>query len=147
MKKLFAFLNNMDARRLAHHLGVARLLLGGVAVHDDPGQVRRRLCRSHRRTAAGLRNSPWGLPMATILVFILTSLHGRAAIRADGGSASSPSAPGSAAPMPWPARWSSRLAALSTWAAGAAAKLVDRYGGNTVNRLSRFIGRNDFLAS
>ena len=27
------------------------------------------------------------------------------------------------------------------------AKLVERYGGNTINRLSRFIGRNDFLAS
>jgi len=26
-------------------------------------------------------------------------------------------------------------------------ELVDRYGGNTVARLSRFIGRNDFLAS
>jgi uncharacterized membrane protein YdjX (TVP38/TMEM64 family) len=27
------------------------------------------------------------------------------------------------------------------------AKLVQRYGGDTVNRLSRFIGRNDFWAS
>jgi uncharacterized membrane protein YdjX (TVP38/TMEM64 family) len=92
----------------------------------------------------GLRNGPWGLPM-TVLLFIVTSFLAApqfvlfaAAVVAFG---------------PWLgcayAMIGTIVAAWIHFIIGrlGGAKLVERYGGNTINRLSRFIGRNDFLAS
>jgi len=142
MKKLFAFLNNMDSAAwrtiwvsLALLVGVVAIIviatLTGFADHMDEELM-------------SLREGPWGLPMV-ILLFMITSFLG----------------------APQFALFGVCVVAFGTWMGSAyamigtvvsawihfllgrfgGAKLVERYGGDTVNRLSRFIGRNDFLAS
>lgn len=142
MKKLVAFLNNMDARAwrtvwvslalLAAVVGVVVLAsVTGIADHMDEQLIH-------------LRNGPWGLPM-TILMFVITSFLAApqfvlfaACVVAFG---------------PWLgctyAMVGTVLAAWIHFYLGrfGGADLVRRYGGDTVNRLSAFIGRNDFLAS
>lgn len=142
MNKLAAFLNNMDARAwrtvwvsLALLAGVVAVVviasITGVADHMDEQLV-------------GLRNGPWGLPM-TIVLFIITSFLAApqfvlfaAAVVAFG---------------PWLGCTYAMVGTIiSAWihfylGRWGGADLVRRYGGDTVNRLSAFIGRNDFLAS
>ncbi len=142
MNKLVAFLNNMDSRAW-RTVWVSLLLLAGVvglvvlasvtgfADHMDEELLE-------------LRNGPWGLP-ATIAMFIITSFLAApqfvlfaACVVAFG---------------PWLgctyAMIGTVIAAWIHFYLGrfGGAKLVQRYGGDTVNRLSAFIGRNDFLAS
>jgi len=142
MSKLGAFLNNMDARAW-RTIWVSLALLGGVIAVSVIGAVTG-LGDHLDEQLAGLRNGPWGLPM-TILLFIVTSFMAApqfvlfaAAVVAFG---------------PWLgctyAMIGTIVAAWIHFYLGrfGGAKLVERYGGNTINRLSRFIGRNDFLAS
>lgn len=142
MKKLFSFFNNLDSAAL-RTIWVSLALLAivvamvvvaamtGIADHIDEDLV-------------SLRNSPWGLPM-TILLFVLTSFIAApqfvlfaAAVVAFG---------------PWLgcvyAMAGTLVAAWIHFLMGrvGGSNLVRRYGGETINRLSRFIGRNDFLAS
>lgn len=142
MNKLAAFLNNMDSRAwrtvwvsLALLAGVIALVVvasaTGFADHMDEELV-------------ALRNGPWGLPM-TILMFIVTSFLAApqfvlfaACVVAFG---------------PWlGCTYAMAGTVVSAWihfylGRWGGADLVRRYGGDTVNRLSAFIGRNDFLAS
>lgn len=142
MSKLGDFLNNMDARAW-RTIWVSLALLGGVIAVAVIGAVTG-IGDHLDEQLAGLRNGPWGLPM-TILLFIVTSFMAApqfvlfaAAVVAFG---------------PWLgctyAMIGTIVAAWIHFYIGrfGGAKLVERYGGNTINRLSRFIGRNDFLAS
>ncbi|MEM8920731.1 MAG: VTT domain-containing protein, partial [Pseudomonadota bacterium] len=93
---------------------------------------------------SGLREGPWGLP-ATIGVFCVAAFVGApqfvliaAAVVAFGPIAGFFYA------------WTATLcsATLTFWAGRfAGAETLRRFGGRTANRMSRFIGRNDFLAS
>ena len=142
MSKLGDFLNNMDARAW-RTIWVSLALLGGVIAVAVIGAVTG-IGDHLDEQLAGLRNGPWGLPM-TILLFIVTSFMAApqfvlfaAAVVAFG---------------PWLgctyAMIGTIVAAWIHFYLGrfGGAKLVERYGGNTINRLSRFIGRTDFLAS
>jgi uncharacterized membrane protein YdjX (TVP38/TMEM64 family) len=142
MSKLGAFLNNMDARAW-RTIWVSLALLGAVVVVAVIGAVTG-IGDHLDQQLMGLRNGPWGLPM-TVLLFIITSFLAApqfvlfaAAVVAFG---------------PWLgcayAMIGTIVAAWIHFIIGrfGGAKLVERYGGNTINRLSRFIGRNDFLAS
>jgi uncharacterized membrane protein YdjX (TVP38/TMEM64 family) len=142
MSKLGAFLNNMDARAW-RTIWVSLALLGAVVVVAVIGAVTG-IGDHLDQQLMGLRNGPWGLPM-TVLLFIVTSFLAApqfvlfaAAVVAFG---------------PWLgcayAMIGTIVAAWIHFIIGrlGGAKLVERYGGNTINRLSRFIGRNDFLAS
>ncbi len=144
MNKIVAFLNNMDARAW-RTIWVSLALLGGVAVLMILGKSGAFGFADHiDEQLAGLRNSPWGLP-ATVLVFILSAFIAApqfvlmaGCIVAFGpwlGSAYAMAGQMAAAWLHfYMGRWGGR-------------ELIDRYGGDTVNRLSRFIGRNDFMAS
>lgn len=142
MSKLGAFINNMDSQvwrtiwvSLALLAGViAIVVIGsatGIADHMDEQLV-------------GLRNGPWGLPM-TILLFNITSFLGAPQFALFGVCV--------VAFGPWLGCTYAMIGTVvSAWIhfyigrfGGHA--LVQRYGGDTVNRMSRFIGRNDFLAS
>jgi uncharacterized membrane protein YdjX (TVP38/TMEM64 family) len=142
MKKLFAFLNNMDAQvwrtvwvSLALLAGVAGIVvigsLTGVTDHMDEQLM-------------GLRNSPWGLPM-TILLFNITSFLAAPQFVLFGACV--------VAFGPWVGCAYAMIGTIiSAWihfyiGRFGGADLVRRYGGDTMNRLSRFIGKNDFLAS
>lgn len=142
MNKLAAFLNNMDARAW-RTIWVSLALLGGVVLVAVIGAVTG-IGDHFDQQLMGLRNGPWGLPM-TILLFIVTSFLAApqfvlfaAAVVAFG---------------PWLGCTYAMIGTIvSAWihfylGRFGGAKLVERYGGNTINRLSRFIGRNDFLAS
>lgn len=142
MNKLAAFLNNMDARAW-RTIWVSLALLGGVVLVAGIGAVTG-IGDHFDQQLMGLRNGPWGLPM-TILLFIVTSFLAApqfvlfaAAVVAFG---------------PWLGCTYAMIGTIvSAWihfylGRFGGAKLVERYGGNTINRLSRFIGRNDFLAS
>ncbi|MEP7210034.1 MAG: VTT domain-containing protein [Alphaproteobacteria bacterium] len=144
MKKLLAFFTNLDARAwrtvwvsLALLLGVAALIvLGKSGVVGVSEQV---------TTWFGeLRDGPWALP-ATVLIFVVTAYIAApqfmliaACVVAFG---------------PWLGFWYSMagtvISGVTMFYTGrwAGAAFLRRYGGSTVNRMSRFIGRNDFLAS
>ncbi|MEQ1609271.1 MAG: VTT domain-containing protein [Hyphomonadaceae bacterium] len=144
MNKIAAFLNNMDARAW-RTVCVSLALLVGVGVLMVLGKSGAFGFADHiDEQLSGFRNSPWGLP-ATILVFILTAFIAApqfvlmaACIVAFGPWLGSVYAMAGQMAAAWlhfyMGRWGGR-------------ELVERYGGNTVNRLSTFIGRNDFLAS
>ena len=144
MNKIAAFLNNMDARAW-RTIWVSLALLGGVGVLMILGKSGAFGFADHiDEQLAGLRNSPWALP-ATILVFILTAFIAApqfvlmaACIVAFGPLLGSVYAMAGQMASAWLHFYMGRFGGR---------ELVERYGGNTVNRLSRFIGRNDFLAS
>lgn len=144
MQKLIAFINNMDARAW-RAVWVSLLLLaavgtmivlgktGVIGVHEDVEEI-----------LAHLRNGPWGLP-AVILLFCATAYIAApqfvliaACVVAFGPLTgfiySYVGTIISGALTFYTGRW-------------AGADFVRRYGGNSLNRMSRFIGRNDFLAS
>jgi uncharacterized membrane protein YdjX (TVP38/TMEM64 family) len=144
MRKLLAFLNNMDARgwRTVAITVVLLALVCGMIVLGKSG-----LLASPEQMESwleGLRASPWALP-ATIVVFIVTSflaapqfLLAAACMVAFG-------------PV-WGFIYGLVGTLVSSWlhfymGRWGGAPLVERYGGSQVNRLSRFIGRNDFVAS
>jgi uncharacterized membrane protein YdjX (TVP38/TMEM64 family) len=144
MNTLFAFLNRMDAtawRALAVSLGlfaaVAVILIVGKtggfgSLHDLELWLET------------LRGSPWGLP-ATIAIFCATAFIGApqfvliaATVVAFG--------PSEGFFFSWIA---TVVSAALTFLVGrfAGAETLRRYGGDTANRLSHFVGKNAFLAS
>jgi uncharacterized membrane protein YdjX (TVP38/TMEM64 family) len=144
MQKLLAFLNNMDARawRTIAITVVLLALVFGMIVLGKSGLVASP--ENMEAWLEGLRASPWALP-ATIAVFIVTSflaapqfLLAAACMVAFG-------------PI-WGFIYGLVGTLVSSWlhfymGRWGGAGLVERYGGSQVNRLSRFIGRNDFVAS
>ncbi len=142
MKKLVAFLNNMDAQvwrtvwvSLALLAGVIAIIVlatvTGFADHMDEELM-------------SLREGPWGLPMV-ILLFMITSFLGAPQFALFGVCV-----------VTFGTLLGSAYAMIGTVVSAwihffigrfGGADLVRRYGGDTMNRLSRFIGRNDFLAS
>ncbi|HVY90000.1 MAG TPA: VTT domain-containing protein [Hyphomonadaceae bacterium] len=142
MKKFFAFLNNMDAaawRTIWVSLVLLLSVIALVVIANVTG-----LTDTFDEKIVDLRNSPWGLPV-TILAFIVTSFI------------AAPQYMLFAAAVVAFGVWTGFAYALigtlvSSWihfymGRFGGAKLVERYGGDTVNRLSGFIRRNDFLAS
>jgi uncharacterized membrane protein YdjX (TVP38/TMEM64 family) len=144
MKKFLTFLNNMDARAmrtawvsLALLVGVgAMILLGKLGVIPIPDHVEDWL--------EPLRNGPWGLP-ATIALFCVTA-YVAAPQFALIGAAVLAFGPVNGFFYSWIGTIASGVLTFYTGRL-AGAEFVQRYGGGTVNRMSRFIGRNDFLAS
>lgn len=144
MNKIAAFLNNMDARAW-RTIWVSLALLGGVGALLVLGKSGVFGFADHiDEQLAGFRNSPWGLP-ATIAVFILTAFIAApqfvlmaGCVVAFGPWLGSVYAMAGQMASAWlhfyMGRWGGR-------------GLVERFGGNTINRMSSFIGRNDFLAS
>jgi uncharacterized membrane protein YdjX (TVP38/TMEM64 family) len=144
MNKLAAFLNNLDSRAW-RTIWVSLALLGGVGVMLVLGKSGAFGFADHiDEQLAVLRDSPWGLP-ATILVFILTAFIAAPQFMLMAGCV--------VAFGPWlGSLYAMTGQVVSAWlhfymGRWGGRELVDRYGGNTVNRLSSFIGRNDFLAS
>jgi uncharacterized membrane protein YdjX (TVP38/TMEM64 family) len=144
MKRLFAFLNNMEARAW-RTVWITLALLAAVGVMIVIGKSGALGVSDHvEQWLEGLRDSPWALP-ATIALFIVTSfvaapqfLLGGACILAFG-------------PF-WGFIYGMIGTVISSWlhfylGRWGGKPLVERYGGSAVGRLSRFIGRNDFIAS
>jgi uncharacterized membrane protein YdjX (TVP38/TMEM64 family) len=144
MQKLLAFLNNMDARAW-RTVWVSLALFGMVGLMLVLGKTGVLGVSTHvEEWLEGLRNSAWALP-ATIAVFVLTSFVAAPQFVLAGASV--------LAFGPWIGFVYAMLGtvaaswlhfALGRW---GGRELVERYGGARVNRLSRFIGRNDFIAS
>jgi uncharacterized membrane protein YdjX (TVP38/TMEM64 family) len=144
MNKFLAFLNNMDARAW-RTVWVSLALLGGVGVLVALGKTDLLgFTDVLEKWLEGLRNSPWALP-AVVAVFVAAGFVGGPLILLNGVCV--------LAFGPWQG---SVYAMVATIASGwlqfylgrwGKTGILKRYGGNTVNRLSRFIGRNDFLAS
>lgn len=144
MKKLLAFLNNLDSRAW-RTIWVSLALLGVVGVMIVLGKTGvLGVSDNLEGWLETLRTGPWGLP-ATIAVFILTSFIAAPQFVLAGACV--------VAFGPWLGFAYAMIGTVvSCWlhfymGRFGGAQLVQRYGGNTVNRLSRFIGRNDFLAS
>jgi uncharacterized membrane protein YdjX (TVP38/TMEM64 family) len=144
MNKFQTFLNNMDARAW-RTIWVSLALLGGVAVIIVLGRSGvLGLSGDTEKMLEDLRNGPWALP-ATIFVFTVTSFIAApqfalaaACVVAFGPALGFTYAMIGTIVSSWLHFYIGRF---------GGAKLVERYGGDTVNRMSRFIGRNDFLAS
>jgi uncharacterized membrane protein YdjX (TVP38/TMEM64 family) len=144
MKKLFAFLNNMDVA-VWRTIWVSLSLLAGVGLMVWLSNSGVFGFGEHVDTQlAALRNGPWGLPM-TILMFIVTGFLAAPQFVLFGACV--------VAFGPWVGCLYAMIGTLvSSWlhfyiGRWGGAALVEKYGGESVNRLSRFIGRNDFLAS
>ncbi len=143
MNKFLAFLNNMDARAW-RTVWVSLALLGGVAFIIVLGRTGVLGTADVEPWLEALRNGPWALP-ATILVFIITSFVAApqfalaaACVVAFGPALGFTYAMIGTVISSWLHFYMGRF---------GGSKLVERYGGNTINRMSRFIGRNDFMAS
>lgn len=144
MKKLLAFLNNMDSRAW-RTVWVSLALLAGVGLMIVLGKSGVIEVSTHvEEWLESLRSGPWALP-AVILIFCVSSFVAAPQFVLIGACV--------VAFGPWEGFMYSMAGTL---VAGAlhfylgrlgGSKLVERYGGDTVNRMSRFIGRNDFLAS
>jgi uncharacterized membrane protein YdjX (TVP38/TMEM64 family) len=144
MNKLLAFFTNLDARAW-RTVWVSLALLLGVGALIVLGKSGILGVSEHLATwFADLRNGPWALP-ATVLIFVVTAYIAApqfmliaACVVAFG---------------PWLGFWYSMagtvVSGVTMFYTGriAGAGFLRRYGGSTVNRMSRFIGRNDFLAS
>jgi uncharacterized membrane protein YdjX (TVP38/TMEM64 family) len=144
MNKLLAFLNNMDARAW-RTVWVSLALLGGVGLIIVLGRTGvLGISDDVEPMLESLREGPWGLP-ATIVLFTITSFVAApqfalaaACVVAFGPALGFTYAMIGTVVSSWLHFYIGRFGGV---------KLVERYGGNTVNRLSRFIGRNDFVAS
>lgn len=144
MKTFLAFLNNMDARAW-RTVWVSLTLLVGVGamiVVGKTGVIE--IDKDVEILLGQLRSGPWALP-AVVALFCVSAyvaapqfLLIAACVVAFG---------------PWNGFLYSMAGTVAsgvlTFYTGrlAGAAFVRRYGGETVNRMSRFIGRNDFLAS
>lgn len=145
MKKLLAFLNNMDARAqrttwvsLALLLGVGAMIVlgktGALGLVSEDVEL----------FLTSLREGPWALP-AVILVFCVSAYVAAPQFVLIGACVVA-FGPLHGFLYAWAGTIMSGVITFYTgrW---AGAGVLRRYGGNTANRLSRFIGRNDFLAS
>ena len=144
MNKFLAFLNNMDARAW-RTVWVSLALLGGVGLIIVLGRTGvLGISDDVEPMLESLREGPWGLP-ATIVLFTITSFVAApqfalaaACVVAFGPALGFTYAMIGTVVSSWLHFYIGRFGGV---------KLVERYGGGTVNRLSRFIGRNDFVAS
>lgn len=144
MNRLLAFLNDLDARAWRTVWVSAALVAVTVALFVIGRMEGVGLAGHIEGLTASLRSSPWG-PLAVIALFCAGAflfapqfvLIG-AAVVAFG--------PVEGAGYAWVA---TLISGTLTFFAGrlGGSDLVRRFGGERVNRLSRFIGRNDFLAS
>jgi uncharacterized membrane protein YdjX (TVP38/TMEM64 family) len=144
MNKLLAFLNNMDARAW-RTVWVTLALLAGVGVLIALGKSDiLGLAKTIEPWLETLRDNGWAFP-ATVLVFVATSFVGAPAFMLNAacvlafgpvmGSIYAMAGTVAACTLHfWIGRW-------------GGPNLMQRYGGDTVNRMARFIGKNDFLAS
>jgi uncharacterized membrane protein YdjX (TVP38/TMEM64 family) len=143
MQKIYAFLNNMDSRAWRTVWVSIALLVGVVALVALGKSGLFGVDKVIELWLEDLRNSPWALP-AVILIFVVAGLVvplfllAGACVLAFG---------------PWEGFLYAMLGTvISSWlqfylGRWGGAGLLKRHGGDKVHRLSRFIGRNDFLAS
>jgi len=145
MRWIIDFLSNMEARRWRAVLATA-LLLGAMIALFAVGKSQLGLEAEGRLEdwLAGFRQGPWGL-LAAIVVFTVSAFFGApqfiliaACVVAFG---------------PWFGflySWIATVvsAGVTYWLGrGPTARLLERHGGRTVGRLTRFVGKNGFYAS
>ncbi|MEN5363011.1 TVP38/TMEM64 family protein [Brevundimonas intermedia] len=145
MRWIIDFLSNMEARRWRAVLATA-LLLGAMVALFAVGKSQLGLEAEGRLEdwLAGFRQGPWGL-VAAIVVFTVSAFFGApqfiliaACVVAFG---------------PWFGflySWIATVvsAGVTYWLGrGPTARLLERHGGRTVGRLTRFVGKNGFYAS
>jgi uncharacterized membrane protein YdjX (TVP38/TMEM64 family) len=145
MRRVVDFLLNMEAKRW-RTLAVTLLLLAGIIALFALGKTQLALGADDRleHWLAGYRIGPWGLA-AAVLVFTLSAFIGvpqflliAACVVAFG---------------PWFGflySWIATIAsaAVTYWLGrGPTARTLERYGGGTVERIRKFVGRNAFSAS
>ncbi|GLK50256.1 TVP38/TMEM64 family protein [Brevundimonas intermedia] len=145
MSRFFDFLLNMEARRWRAVLATI-VLLGAMIGLFAVGKSQLGLDAEVRLEAwlGGFRHGPWGLPAAAI-VFTVAAFFGApqfiliaACVVAFG--------PWFGFLYSWIATVAS--AAVTYWMGrGPTARLLERHGGKTVGRLTRFVGKNAFYAS
>ncbi len=144
MNKLLAFLNNMDARAW-RTVVVSLVLLAVVGAMIVLGKTGVLGMSDHvEEWLAQLRTGPWGLP-ATIVLFCVTAYIAAPQFVLIGACVVA-FGPVNGFLYSW---IGTVVSGVITFYTGrlAGADFVRRYGGDTVNRMSRFIGRNDFVAS
>jgi len=145
MRRVVDFLLNMEARRW-RTLAVTLLLLAGIIALFALGKTQLALGAEDQleHWLAGYRAGPWGLA-AAVVVFTLSAFIGvpqflliAACVVAFG---------------PWFGFLYSWIATIASAAGtywlgrGPTARTLERYGGGTVERIRRFVGRNAFSAS
>ncbi|WP_425983473.1 TVP38/TMEM64 family protein [Brevundimonas sp. TWP1-2-1b1] len=145
MRWIIDFLSNMEARRWRAALATA-LLLGAMIALFAVGKSQLGLEAEGRLEdwLVGFRQGPWGLA-AAIVVFTLAAFFAApqfiliaACVVAFG---------------PWFGflySWIATVvsAGVTYWLGrGPTARLLERHGGRTVGRLTRFVGKNGFYAS
>ena len=145
MRWIVDFLSNMEARRWRAVLATA-LLLGAMIALFAVGKSQLGLGAEERLEAwlTGFRHGPWGL-VAAIVVFTVSAFFGApqfiliaACVVAFG---------------PWFGflySWIATVvsAGVTYWLGrGPTARLLERHGGETIGRLTRFVGKNAFYAS
>jgi uncharacterized membrane protein YdjX (TVP38/TMEM64 family) len=144
MKKFLSFFTHMDVRAWRTILVSFSLMAVVIAmiVLGKTGALG--LSEDLEGALADLRSGPWGLP-ATILLFCATAYIAAPQFVLIGACVVA-FGPVNGFLFSWIGTIVSGALTFYTgrW---AGAEVVRKYGGDTVNRLSRFIGRNDFLAS
>lgn len=145
MRWILDFLSNMEARRWRAVLATI-VVLGAMTALFAVGKSQLGLDAEARLEAwlGGFRHGPWGLP-AAVIVFTVSAFFGApqfiliaACVVAFG--------PWFGFLYSWIATVAS--AAVTYWMGrGPTARLLERHGGKTVGRLTRFVGQNAFYAS
>ena len=145
MRRVFDFILNMESRRWRTALAAA-LLLGGTLGLLALGKHAFDLGAEEKLEAwlQGYAGSPWAF-LATIVLFVVAALVGApqfiliaACVVAFGPS------------LGFFYSWAATVvsAGATYWMGrGPTARLLDRVGGRTLDRLKRFVGRNAFYAS
>lgn len=146
MQALLRFLGHMDARA-ARAIAVSLGLFVAVAVIIVIGKTTAVFDEDDAPVITWMQenaDSAWALPI-TILVFTLAAFLGAPQFALIAGAVVA-FGPGRGAVNAWIATMAaaSFMFWLGRW---VGADTLRRYGGDTVNRMSRFIGRNGFLAS
>lgn len=145
MKTLLNFLNNMDARAQRTTWVSLALLLGvGAMIVLGKTGVLGLVSEDVEPFLTSLREGPWALP-AVIVVFCVSAFVAAPQFVLIGACVVA-FGPLTGFLYAWAGTAVSGIVTFYTgqWAGSG---MLRRYGGNTANRLSRFIGRNDFLAS
>ncbi|WP_287104066.1 VTT domain-containing protein [Brevundimonas sp.] len=145
MRWILDFLSNMEARRWRAVLATV-VVPGAMTALFAVGKSQLGLDAEARLEAwlGGFRHGPWGLP-AAVIVFTVAAFFGApqfiliaACVVAFG--------PWFGFLYSWIATVAS--AAVTYWMGrGPTARVLERHGGKTVGRLTRFVGQNAFYAS
>ena len=145
MRRVLDFILNMESRRWRTALAVA-LLLGATLGLLALGKHAFDLGAEEKLEAwlRGYAGSPWAF-LATVVLFVVAALVGApqfiliaACVVAFGPS------------LGFSYSWAATVvsAGVTYWMGrGPTARLLDRVGGRTLDRLKRFVGRNAFYAS